>query len=114
MYNSILSIFCFSEFLEAHNKLLTSWRKLHLYFSKNSQYKVLSVCSVIIVYDECIICPTVLSRSVTSVIVTGTPPVGPKPAKMLCPVCHMDIKTTTVSENQAGAHIACIVLFLLG
>jgi hypothetical protein len=55
-----------------------------------------------------------LSRSVTSVIVTGTPPVGPKPAKMLCPVCHMDIKTTTVSENQAGAHIACIVLFLLG
>lgn len=52
--------------------------------------------------------------SSTTVIVTGALPVGPKPVKMRCPNCHMDIKTTTVSENQACAHIACIVLCLLG
>lgn len=50
----------------------------------------------------------------TTVIVTGALPVGPEPTKMRCPNCRMDIKTMTVSENQAGAHIACIVLFLLG
>jgi hypothetical protein len=48
------------------------------------------------------------------VIFTGTWPLGPKPVKMRCPNCNMDIKTTTVTENQAGAHIACIVLCLLG
>jgi len=54
----------------------------------------------------------------TTVIVTGLPvgvlPVGPRPAKMRCPNCNLDIKTTTVSENQASAHIACLVLCLLG
>jgi len=45
---------------------------------------------------------------------TGFVAVGPKPAKLRCPNCNMNIKTTTVSENQACAHVACIVLFLLG
>jgi hypothetical protein len=48
------------------------------------------------------------------VIVSGPLPVGPKPATMRCPACHMNIKTTTVSENQSSAHIACVVLCLLG
>ncbi|KAJ9586567.1 hypothetical protein L9F63_028389, partial [Diploptera punctata] len=53
-------------------------------------------------------------QTTTTVVVAGALPVGPKPAKVRCPVCHADIKTTTVTENQAGAHIACIVLCLLG
>ncbi|PSN39451.1 hypothetical protein C0J52_17704 [Blattella germanica] len=54
------------------------------------------------------------TTTTTTVLVAGALPVGPKPAKVRCPVCHSDIKTTTVTENQAGAHIACIVLCLLG
>ncbi|XP_069686283.1 lipopolysaccharide-induced tumor necrosis factor-alpha factor homolog [Periplaneta americana] len=56
----------------------------------------------------------VLPPPTTTVIVAGALPVGPKAMKVVCPICHVDIKTTTVSENQAGAHIACIVLCLLG
>ncbi|XP_021934133.1 lipopolysaccharide-induced tumor necrosis factor-alpha factor homolog isoform X2 [Zootermopsis nevadensis] len=56
----------------------------------------------------------VIPPQITTVIVTGTMPMGPHPAKIRCPVCHMDIKTTTVSENKAGAHVACICLFLVG
>ncbi|XP_015509412.1 lipopolysaccharide-induced tumor necrosis factor-alpha factor homolog [Neodiprion pinetum] len=40
--------------------------------------------------------------------------VGPNPLKMVCPNCRADIKTTTVSETQANAHICCIILCLLG
>ncbi|XP_012284826.1 lipopolysaccharide-induced tumor necrosis factor-alpha factor homolog isoform X2 [Orussus abietinus] len=39
---------------------------------------------------------------------------GSNPVKMTCPTCHMDIKTTTVSDHQPSAHICCIVLCLLG
>ncbi|XP_047110789.1 lipopolysaccharide-induced tumor necrosis factor-alpha factor homolog [Schistocerca piceifrons] len=50
----------------------------------------------------------------TAVFVNGPVAVGPKPCRVRCPMCHSDIKTSTVTENQAGAHIACIILCLLG
>lgn len=40
--------------------------------------------------------------------------VGPNSLRMKCPSCHADIKTTTVSDHQASAHICCLVLCLLG
>lgn len=55
-----------------------------------------------------------ISCLVTSVVVMDALPMGPKPARVCCPVCHVHVKTTTVSENKATAHVACIVLFLLG
>ncbi|XP_012253223.2 lipopolysaccharide-induced tumor necrosis factor-alpha factor homolog [Athalia rosae] len=39
---------------------------------------------------------------------------GPNSVKMTCPTCRADIKTTTVSDHQASAHICCIILCLLG
>lgn len=39
---------------------------------------------------------------------------GPNSVKMSCPTCRADIKTTTVSDHQASAHICCIILCLLG
>lgn len=58
--------------------------------------------------------PVIPPPTTTTVIVSGSLPVGPKPANMCCPACHRDIRTTTVSESQSCAHIACVVLFLLG
>lgn len=39
---------------------------------------------------------------------------GPNAVKMRCPTCHVDIKTTTVSDHQPSAHICCFILCLLG
>ncbi|XP_033610620.1 lipopolysaccharide-induced tumor necrosis factor-alpha factor homolog isoform X2 [Cryptotermes secundus] len=44
----------------------------------------------------------------------GIMPVGPKPSNMRCPACHSNIRTTTESQSQSCAHIACIIMFLLG
>ncbi|XP_066584902.1 lipopolysaccharide-induced tumor necrosis factor-alpha factor homolog isoform X2 [Prorops nasuta] len=39
---------------------------------------------------------------------------GPNSVKMTCPSCQAEIKTSTISDHQASAHICCIILCLLG
>jgi hypothetical protein len=52
MYNIIWSLFCFSESLKTWKKIFTLSSKVHLYFSKNSKHKVLSISSVTVTYRE--------------------------------------------------------------
>nr|CAD7404341.1 unnamed protein product [Timema cristinae] len=47
-------------------------------------------------------------------LIIGPVSLGPKPAKISCPVCHNNIKTSTTTENQTGAHVACLLMCLLG
>nr|CAD7266624.1 unnamed protein product [Timema shepardi] len=47
-------------------------------------------------------------------LIIGPVALGPKPAKISCPVCRNNIKTSTTTENQAGAHVACLLMCLLG
>ncbi|XP_063228630.1 lipopolysaccharide-induced tumor necrosis factor-alpha factor homolog [Bacillus rossius redtenbacheri] len=44
----------------------------------------------------------------------GPTAVGPRPVTTVCPACRMNVKTTTVTENKTGAHVACVLLCLIG
>jgi hypothetical protein len=46
--------------------------------------------------------------------VIGAVAMGPKPVMMQCPSCNMNIQTKTKTEYKGNAHIACIILFVLG
>jgi len=46
--------------------------------------------------------------------VTGAVALGPKPVTMHCTNCNMDIQTKIKTEYKGNAHIACIVLCVLG
>lgn len=41
-------------------------------------------------------------------------PLGPNPARIKCPNCHFDIRTSIDSEPSCAAHLCCLLLLLIG
>ncbi|XP_020288859.1 lipopolysaccharide-induced tumor necrosis factor-alpha factor homolog [Pseudomyrmex gracilis] len=39
---------------------------------------------------------------------------GPHAVKMTCPSCHVDIKTSTISDHKLCAHICCFLMCIFG
>ncbi|KAK7575877.1 hypothetical protein V9T40_012163 [Parthenolecanium corni] len=41
-------------------------------------------------------------------------PLGPNPARIKCPNCHADIRTSIDSQPSCAAHLCCLLLLLIG